>query len=173
MAETENGQEDAVDEKAAKKAEQAAAKAAQQAEQAVAKATGTKTPGTIPAVGRGIAATAGFFGRRIKHLLGGVWDGTVGQVTGEAKEIAAKLGYENKEAGPLNSVAGIIEGTTCKIGSLLGTVAGEPIIYAGKGVKGLLSYTGGLIGRVPGRILRGVQRSIYGVIMGKEAPQAA
>lgn len=157
------------EEKAAKKQERAAKAAAKETPGS----TAAKKEGTIPAIGRGIAATVGFFSRRIRNLLGGLWDASAGQVTGEAKEVATRLGYENQEAGPLNSIAAITEGITSKIGNLLGKVAGEPIIYAGKGVKGVLSYAGSLIGRVPGRILRGIQRSIYGVIMGKEVPTAA
>lgn len=89
-----------------------------------------------------ITGITGFFWRRIMGIGKGAWEATGGQITGEMAEVGKRLGYESKEQGLFNKVAGVIEATSGKVAKVLG---------------GTVDYVAGLPGRVAGRPLRGVQ----------------
>lgn len=95
---------------------------------------------------------AGFFGRRVKGVLSGGWEATGGQVTGELAEAGRRLGYENKETGPLHAIAGVIEGIGGRIAKVVG---------------GVVDFTIGAPARAAGRVLRGAQNVVTGVVFGK------
>lgn len=99
-----------------------------------------------------IKGITGFFWRRIQGIFQGVWEATGGQVTGEIKEAAKRLGYEPKEQGIFANIGNIIEQVIGKVGKVVG---------------GTVDYTVGLPGRVLGRPLRGVQ-TIINSLLGKQ-----
>jgi len=89
-----------------------------------------------------ITGITGFFWRRIMGIGKGAWEATGGQITGEMAEVGKRLGYESKEQGLFNNVAGVIEATSGKVAKVLG---------------GTVDYFAGLPGRIAGRPLRGAQ----------------
>lgn len=89
-----------------------------------------------------ITGVTGFFWRRIMGVGKGTWEATGGQLTGEMAEVGKRLGYESKEQGLFNNVAGVIEATSGKVAKVL---------------SGTVDYFTSLPGRVAGRPLRGVQ----------------
>lgn len=89
-----------------------------------------------------ITGVTGFFWRRIMGVGKGVWEATGGQITGEMAEVGKRLGYESKEQGLFNNVAGVIEATSGKVAKVLGDT---------------VDYFTSLPGRIAGRPLRGVQ----------------
>lgn len=99
-----------------------------------------------------VLGIAGFFGKRIKGAATGAWEATGGQVTGELGEAAHRLGFESKETGPLNAIAGVIEGVGKRVASVVG---------------GVVDFTIGAPARAAGRVLRGAQNVVTGAILGK------
>jgi hypothetical protein len=98
-----------------------------------------------------ITGVTGFFWRRIMGIGKGAWEATGGQFTGEMAEVGKRLGYESKEQGLFNNIAGVIEATSGKVAKVLG---------------GTVDYVAGLPGRVAGRPLRGVQyawNALFGI----------
>lgn len=98
-----------------------------------------------------ITGITGFFWRRIMGIGKGAWEATGGQITGEMAEVGKRLGYESKEQGLFNNVAGVIEATSGKVAKVLG---------------GTVDYFTSLPGRVAGRPLRGVQyawNALFGI----------
>lgn len=111
--------------------------------------------GTVNLAKKGVVGLAGGIWRRVKGVFSGAWEATGGQVTGEAKEISQRLGYESHETGSLHAIAGIIEAGGRKVGSVVG---------------GVMDYTIGAPARAAGRVLRGAQNVVTGVLLGKTYP---
>ncbi len=96
-----------------------------------------------------VTGVTGFFWKRIKTTVGGVWDATGGQVTGELQEIGHRLGFESHDEGIFNTIAGVSEATFSKVGKVLGSAA---------------EYAVGLPGRIIGRPIRGLGRILNGLL---------
>lgn len=100
---------------------------------------------------------------RVKGVLGATIDATIKQPVLEAEEAGKRMGYESKEVGLFNMVAGIIETVNGKASKLLRW----PVDVA----AGTLDYGTGIPGRVAGRGLRAVQKA-WNVIWGIESSAA-
>lgn len=112
-----------------------------------------------------IKVISNFFGKRLKAVVGGIWEATGGQITGELGEIAQRLGFKDsiKEKGILSKIAGISEGIAKGIDNVLGKVAGP--------IGRIAAYPLGLPLRIGGRLMRGTDDVAIGGITG-QAPNA-